>query len=137
MRRVLLGAVVLVSGACGGPTSPSLRSQVIVGTLSSVDHPIYPDYEIYSVSVSEPGVLSASVQWVGEGDIWLYIFDAQPPTNHPPLASTLTSSAMPISASVVAGTYFVMVSQSQVDAGPHQGTCGCVDNFTLTLTYPP
>ena len=43
---------------------------------------------------------------------------------------------MPISASVVAGTYYVMVMQSQVIIGPDKGTCGCVDNFTLTLTYP-
>ena len=136
MRRILLGALVLVSGACGGPTSPSLRSQVIAGSLSSVDHQMAPDHKIYSVNVSQPGVLSASVQWVGEGDLWLYIFDAQPPTNHLPLASNTTSNAIPISASVLAGTYFVMVSQSQVIEGPNKGACGCVDNFTLTLTYP-
>jgi hypothetical protein len=110
---------------------------VIVGSLSSVEHPIYADHKAYSVSVSQPGVLSASVQWVGEGDLWLFIFDAEPPTNHPPLASTLTPRSAPISARVTAaGIYFVMVSQSQVDAGPDKGACGCVDNFTLTVTYP-
>jgi len=136
VRRVPLCALVLATAACSGPTSPSLRSQVIVGSLSSVDHQMSPDLQIYPVDVSHAGILSASVQWVGEGDLWLYIFDAQPPTNHPPLASNTTSNAVPISASVVAGTYFVMVTQSRVIIGPGKGACGCVDNFTLTLTYP-
>jgi hypothetical protein len=136
MQRAFLGALIAALAACGGPTSPSLRTDVITGSLSSVDHPMASDYKIYSVGVSQSGVLSASIRWVGEGDVWLFIFDAQPPTNHVPLASNVTSHVMSISASVVAGTYWILVSQEMVPEGPHMGTCGCVDNFTLTLTHP-
>jgi hypothetical protein len=136
MRRVLLGALIVALATCGGPTSPSLRTEVITGSLSSVDHPMASDHKIYSVDVGQSGVLSASIRWVGEGDVWVFIFDAQPPTNHEPLASNVTSHAMSMSASVVAGTYYILLSQEQVVAGPDKGACGCVDEFTLTLTYP-
>ena len=136
MRRVLLGALIVALGACGGPTSPSLRTDVITGSLSSVDHPMASDHKFYSVDVGQSGVLTASIRWVGEGDVWVFIFDAQPPTNHVPLASNVTSHATSIFANVVAGTYWILLSQEQVVEGPHKGACGCVDDFTLTLTYP-
>jgi hypothetical protein len=136
MQRNLLGTLIVALAACGGPTSPSQRTDVITGSLSSVDHPMAADHKFYSVEVSQSGVLSASIRWVGSGAVWVFVFDAQPPTNHEPLASNVTSHATSISASVVAGTYWILLSQEQVVAGPDKGACGCVDDFTLTLTYP-
>jgi hypothetical protein len=136
MRRVLMGALIVSLATCGGPMSPSLRTEVITGSLSSADHPMAADHKFYSVEVSQPGVITAGVRWVGEGEVWFFIFDAQPPTNHEPLASNVTSHATSISASVVAGTYYILLSQEQVVEGPDKGACGCVNEFTLTVTHP-
>jgi hypothetical protein len=139
MRRALLLGLAAAAGSCGGPTGPSLQSRTITDTLSSVGT-IAADYRVYPVSVSRAGPLTASVRWVGNGALWLFIFDQEPPTTATPLAQSdqaQPTNPVTISAQVPsAGRYFVLVTQSLVPGGPAQGSCQCRDDFTLTLTYP-
>jgi hypothetical protein len=136
----LLTGLVAALVACGGaPTAPSLRTLTITDSLSSVGT-MAADYRVYPVDVARAGALTASVRWVGEGALWLFIFDEEPPTNAPALAqSDQHAPANPATASAQvprAGRYFVLVEQSIVPAGPARGSCRCRDDFTLTLTYP-
>ena len=141
MRRLaLFGLVAYAAVGCGGgPTGPALHTQTITGTLSSVGT-MAADYRSYPISVGAAGVLTASAQWVGDGALWLFVFDEAPPTTRPALAQSDQShptNPAALSANLPsASTYYVLVMQSIVPAGPERGACQCVDDFTLTLTHP-
>jgi hypothetical protein len=138
--RALLPILVTVALSCGGgPAAPTPQTRSIDGALSSVGT-MAADYRVYPVDVGRPGALRASAAWVGGGALWLFVFDEEPPTTAPPLAQSDTrepTNPARVTASIpAAGRYFVLVQQSIVPAGPARGACGCVDTFTLTLTYP-
>jgi hypothetical protein len=96
---------------------------------------MYSDSRTYSVDVTRAGVLTAAVQWVGNGTYFLWIYSTPPPFTTP-LTSNQLSDAVPLTASVTPGMYYIMVSQWSFPAGPSRGACGCVTSFTLTVTYP-
>lgn len=139
MRPMAVLGLVGFMLACGGPTSPTLRSQTISGSLSSVGT-MAADYRVYTIDAGGAGALDASLRWTGDGDLWIFVFDVPPPTSEPALAQSdqaHPTNPVALRASLPrAGTYYVLVMQSIVPAGPERGACQCTDTFTLVLTYP-
>lgn len=139
MRQALRLGLVAFTIACGSDVvGPSRRVETIADSVSSVGS-FVSGTRSYKVSPGYPGVLTASIRWEGDGQLWMLLFDAEPPVSREPITQTDQSrleNPATMSGIVVAGTYYVLVSQSRVILGPNQGPCRCVNNFVLTISYP-
>ena len=133
--------LALLPPACESPEAPSLRTRTIEESVSPPPgFPLAGGFQIYDVTPTRPGRLTATLAWTGDGGLWLDVFDQRPPTTAEPIVSSQRSgiggNPTILSADVVSRTYFVLVSQRVVPAGPNRGGCGCTNDFVLTLTYP-